>query len=64
MGSKSERQNQHLRRLMAKIRKFEKQGKSVEKLNKELAYVAGDAERPKFKTGRDADPRLKKRYSS
>jgi hypothetical protein len=64
MGSKPERQNQHFRRLMAKIRKFEKQGKSVEKLKKELSYAIGDVERPKFKTGRDADPRLRKRYNS
>jgi len=63
-GSKAKRQNQHMRRLMAKIKKFEKNGKPVEKLKKELAFVVGDAERPVFKTGRDADPRLRKRYSN
>ena len=63
-GSKPQRQNQYMKRLMAKIRKFEKQGKAVEKLKKELAFVVGDAERPKFKTGVDANSRLKKRYSS
>ncbi len=63
-GSKAKRQNQHMRRLMAKIKKFERQGKPVEKLKKELAYVVGDQERPEFKTGRDADARLRKRYTT
>ena len=60
MGSKSQRQNQHMRHLMAKIRKFEKCGKNTDGLKRELAYVAGDEKRPSFKTGRDTDPRLKK----
>ena len=60
MGSKPQRQNQHIRRLMKKIKKFEKKGWSTEGLNKELAYASGDETRPEFKTGRDADPRLKK----
>tara|TARA_R110001583_G_scaffold21333_12_gene81070 strand:- start:1267 stop:1458 length:192 start_codon:yes stop_codon:yes gene_type:complete len=63
MGSKSERQNQHLKRLMSKIKKFEKNGKSVEGLKKELGYAVGETKRPVFKTGREADPRLKKKYS-
>ena len=62
MGSKAQRQNQHMRKLMAKIRKFEKRGKSVEKLKKELAYTVGDTPRPDFKTGQAADPRLKKKF--
>ena len=62
MGSKSQRQNQHLRRLMAKIRKFEKRGKSTDGLKRELAYAMGDEARPEFKTGREADPRLKRAY--
>jgi hypothetical protein len=60
-GSKAQRQNQHIKRLMAKICKFKTKEKSVEKLEKELAYVLGDAERPTFKTGRDADARSRKR---
>ena len=59
-GSKPQRQNQHVRKWMAKIRKFEKQEKNNEGLKRELAYCIGDAPRPEFKTGRDADPRLKK----
>jgi hypothetical protein len=59
MGSKAQRQNQHMRRINSKIRKFKKKGKSVEKLEKELAYMLGE-ERPTFRTGREADPRLKK----
>ena len=60
-GSKAQRQNQYVRNLMAKIRKFKKQEKSVEKLEKELSYAIGDEKRPDFKTGRDADPRFRKR---
>jgi hypothetical protein len=64
MGSKAQRQNKHQRRLMSKIRKFEKADKNITGLQKELSYCMGEAERPSFKTGRDADPRLKKLYSS
>ena len=64
MGSKAQRQNQHMKRLMAKIKKFKKKNKSVENLERELSYVVGDAKRPSFKTGRDADPRLRKRYTA
>lgn len=63
MGSKPERQNQHARRLMSKIRKFEKNGKKTEGLKKELGYAMGEMDRPAFRTGRDADPRLRKKFS-
>ncbi len=63
-GSKAQRQNQHMKRLVAKIKRFERRGKSAEGLKKELAFILGDAERAEFKTGRDADPRFRKRYSS
>ena len=59
MGSKAQRQNQHIRRLTNKIRKFEASGKSTVKLEKELGYMMGE-ERPKHKTGREADARLKR----
>jgi hypothetical protein len=61
MGSKSQRQNQHVRRLDSKIRRWKKKGKSTEGLEKELGYCMGEA-RPKFATGRDCDPRLKKHW--
>ena len=51
-GSKPQRQNQHTKRLESKIRRFKKSGKSTDGLEKEA--------RPDFKTGREADPRLKK----
>lgn len=60
MGTKAERQNQHMRRIMAKIRKFEKKGKNTDGLQKELSYCTGKVPRPEFKTGCKADPRLKK----
>ena len=59
MGSKLQRQNQHVRRLNMKIKKFKSKGKDTAGLEKELGYMSGD-DRPEFKTGRDADPRLKK----
>ncbi len=59
MGSKSQRQNQYVRRLEAKIKRFKKHGKNTEGLEKELGYCMGD-KRPDFKTGREADPRFKK----
>ena len=61
MGSKPQRQNQHMKKVMAKIKKFEKQNKSVDGLKKELNYIMGDTKRPAFKTGREADSRLKKK---
>lgn len=62
MGSKSHRQNQHVNRLMRKIEKFKKKNWNIEGLQKELSYATGEKERPEFKTGRDADPRLKRKY--
>jgi hypothetical protein len=59
MGSKAQRQNQHVKRLEGKIRKFEKKGWSTDGLEKELGYMMGE-KRPEHKTGRDADVRLKK----
>jgi hypothetical protein len=59
MGSKAQRQNQHVQRLNKKIRKFTKAGRSTAGLEKELNYMLGE-ERVKHKTGRDADPRLKR----
>ena len=59
MGSKAQRQNQHIKHLERKIRQFKAKGKSTEKLEKELGYANGGA-RPEFRTGRDADPRIKK----
>jgi hypothetical protein len=59
MGSKAQRQNQHIRRINSKIRKFKKAGKSTDGLEKELGYMLGE-ERPVHRTGREADPRLKK----
>lgn len=61
-GSKSQRQNRHVRRLNMKIKKFSAKGKDTTGLEKELGYMMGD-DRPAFKTGRDADVRLK-RYSA
>ena len=61
MGSKTERQNQYTKFLEKKIKKFKKKGKSTIGLEKELGYMLGE-ERPAFKTGRDADARLKKSF--
>ncbi len=61
MGSKIQRQNQHVKRLESKIRRWKKKGKNTEGLEKELGYCMGD-DRPAFKSGRDVDPRLKKKY--
>jgi hypothetical protein len=58
MGSKSQRQNQHVKRLESKIRRWKKKGKKTDGLEKELNYCLGE-DRPAFKTGRDADPRIK-----
>jgi hypothetical protein len=59
MSSKAQRQNQHAKFLEKKIRKFGKKGKCTKGLTKELDYVMGES-RPEFKTGKAADPRLKK----
>ncbi len=58
-GSKAQRQNQHVRRLMMKIERHKKRGWNVAGMEKELAYCAGDAERPSFNTGRVADLRFR-----
>ena len=62
-GSKAQRQNQHMRRLMSKIKRHGSRGLDTSKMEKELAYCIGDTERPAFKTGRESDPRLKKSYN-
>jgi hypothetical protein len=54
-GSKAQRQNQHVRRLMMKIERHKKRGWQVSGLEKELAYCVGDADRPSFQTGRVSD---------
>lgn len=59
MGTKAQRQNQHVRRLESKIKRHKARGWDTSKMEKELGYCTGD-DRPEFKTGRDADPRLKK----
>jgi len=61
MGSKTQRQNQHVKHLEKKIRKHQKAGRCTKGLTKELGYMMGE-ERPAHKTGRDADPRLKKTW--
>ena len=63
MGSKAQRQNQHVRKLMSKIRRFEKANKDTAGLQKELSFCMGETKRATFKTGREADQRLKKKYS-
>jgi hypothetical protein len=60
MGSKAQRQNQHIKHLERKIRQFKAKELSTEKLEKELGYAKGGA-RPEFTTGREADPRVKKK---
>jgi len=55
MGNKAQRQNQHVRRINSKIRKFEKRGWSTAGLEKELGFMLGE-DRPSFKTGRYARP--------
>jgi len=55
MGSKAQRQNQHVRRLNMKIRKFEKRDWSTVGLEKELGFMLGEP-RPACKTGKAARP--------
>jgi len=57
-GSKSQRQNQHVRRLMMKIERHKKRKWNVEGMERELAFCVGDKERLAFKTGRVADERF------
>jgi len=61
MGTKEQRQNQHVKRLEHKMRKFQKAGRCTKGLTKELGYMMGEP-REAHKTGRDADPRLKKSW--
>ena len=58
-GSKAQRQNQHVRKLMMKLDKFTRKGWSTEGLEKEISYCAGDKVRPLFQTGRMSDPRYR-----
>ena len=62
MGSKHQRQNQHVKRIESKIRRWKTKGKNTEALEKELGYCMGET-RPSFPTGRESDPRLKKHYN-
>lgn len=59
-GTKAQRQNQNVRRLSMKIKKFKAKGKSTVGLEKELGYCMGE-DRPTFKTGRVADARIRTR---
>ena len=59
-GSKSQRQNQHVRSLMAKIARHTKRGWNVAGLERELSFASGDEKRPLCRTGRDVDPRFRK----
>ena len=61
MGSKVQRQNQHVKRIERKIRQYKAKSLNTEKLEKELAYATGKDNRPEFRTGREADPRIKKK---
>jgi hypothetical protein len=63
MGSKVQRQNQYLRRLEMKRARHERRGLKTDGLDREIAFLTGDKERPKMKTGREADPRFKRRSS-
>ena len=61
MGTKAQRQNQHVRRLMMKIARFEKKGWSTKGLRRELGYCTGEFPRPPHKTGSEAAPSKKLR---
>ena len=61
MGSKVQRQNQHVKRIERKIRQYKAKSLSTESLEKELGFATGKDTRPEFKTGREADPRIKKK---
>jgi len=58
-GSKSQRQNQHVKRLEKKIKRFKKCGRNTVGLEKELGYMMGE-NRPDFKTGKEVDKKYKK----
>jgi hypothetical protein len=59
-GTKLQRQNQHRKRLMSKIKRWKVKEKDTTGLEKELGYSSGKLDRPTFRSGRDCDPRLKK----
>ena len=59
MGSKTQRQNQYVKKLERKIKKFKLRGWNITGLEKELEYCMGET-RPEFRTGMKADQRLKK----
>ena len=61
MGSKLQRQNQHVRRLTSKIKRHKKRGWNTDKMEKELSYCTGKTDRPSFNTGAIADSRNKRR---
>ena len=58
-GSKAQRQNQHVRRLMMKIERHKKRKWNVGGLEKELAFCLGEKKRPEIKTGRVSDLRYR-----
>ena len=60
MGSKAQRLNQHVAKIMRKIKKFERKGWKTGGLKKELSYCMGETPRPAFKTGATVDPRKNK----
>ena len=64
MGSKLQRQNQHIRRLTSKIKRHKKRGWSTERMEKELSYCTGETKRPDFNTGGIADARNKRKSAS
>ena len=59
-GTKLQRQNQHRKRLVSKIKRWKTKGKDTTGLEKDLGYSSGKLDRPTFRSGRDCDPRLKK----
>jgi hypothetical protein len=60
-GSKVQRQNQHVKRLEKKIKRFKKSGRNTAGLEKELGFMSGE-DRPAFKSGREVNPKYKKSY--
>ena len=60
-GSKVQRQNQHVKRLEKKIKRFKKSGRNTAGLEKELGYMMGE-DRPDFKTGKEVDSKYRKSY--
>ena len=60
MSSKAQRLNQHVTKIMRKIKKFERKSWKTDGLKKELSYCMGETPRPAFKTGATVDPRKNK----